>query len=98
VAYAFVPVGNNSIQIFNTRNYFQSGRIHLRDTIVGPLRSAVPFAADNAGLTCVMSGGSVDIHNPATQPECVAVKLYGITSGGGVVVIDATKADILSGI
>jgi hypothetical protein len=98
VAYAFVPVGNNTVQIFDTRNYFQSGRIHIRDTIVGPLRSAAPFAADNAGLTCILSGGAVDIHNPATQPECVAVKLYGITSGGGVVVIDATKGDILSGL
>jgi len=98
VAYAFVPVGNNTVQIFNTRNYFQSGRIHIRDTIVGPLRSAAPFAGDNAGLTCIMSGGAVDIHNPATDSACVAVKLYGITSGGGVVVIDATKGDILSGL
>jgi hypothetical protein len=97
LAYAFVPVGGNRIEIYNTRNYFRSGHVQIRDTIVGPVRSALPLGPENAGLTCIMAGGAVDITNPATDDACVVVKLYGISSGGGVVVIDVTKADIFRG-
>ncbi|MEX0856120.1 MAG: hypothetical protein WD056_00995 [Gemmatimonadota bacterium] len=91
-AYAFVPVGNNTIEIYNTRNYFRSGHAQIRDVIVGPVRSALPFPADNAGFTCPLAGGALDL--TAADDECVAVKLYGISSGGGVTVINVTKADI----
>ncbi len=93
-AYAFVPVGNGTIEIYNTRNYFRSGRVHIRDTLVGPVQAVLPFASDNAGKTCPTDGaGAIDL--AGSDDDCVAVKLYGISSGGGVVEVNVTKADIL---
>ena len=92
-AYAFVPVGNHSIEIYNTRNYFRSGRVYVRDTILGPLRSTLPFASDNAGKTCPLVGGAVNLST--ADDDCVVVKLYGVSTGGGVVVVNVTRADIL---
>lgn len=95
-AYAFVPVGNNRVEIYDTRNYFRSGHVHIRDTIVGPVRSTLPFPGDNAGLTCGTDGSGAVIL-AGSDDACVAVKLYGVGSQGGVVVINVTKADILRG-
>jgi hypothetical protein len=95
-AYAFVPVGNNRVEIYDTRNYFRSGHVHIRDTIVGPVRSTLPFPSDNAGLTCGTDGSGAVIL-AGSDDACVAVKLYGVGSQGGVVVINVTKADILRG-
>jgi hypothetical protein len=94
VAYAFVPVGNSTIEIFDTRNYFRSGLVHVRDTIVGPVRSTLPFPGDNDGMTCPTTGaGALDLSG--ADDACVAVKLYGIGTAGGVVVVNVTKEDIL---
>ncbi|MEZ4417440.1 MAG: hypothetical protein R3E10_16925 [Gemmatimonadota bacterium] len=51
--------------------------------------SAVDIFADASGLVPYpVTGGP-------TEDRCVVLKLYGVTSGGGVVVIDVRKGDIL---
>ncbi|HLT09855.1 MAG TPA: hypothetical protein VK028_03495 [Micromonosporaceae bacterium] len=79
---AFVGTGRRTVRIIDTVHFRQVGEIEIRDNIVGPLKSALPFAEDNAGLTCPGS------------PGCVLVKLYGITDSGGVVVVDVREKDI----
>lgn len=82
-ALAFVATPEHTIRILETSHYLPVGEITIRDTIVGPLRSSAPLPGDNAGLACPGS------------PECVAVKIYGVTSAGGVVVIDVRERDIV---
>lgn len=79
---AFVGTGRRTVRIIDTVHFRQVGEIEIRDNIVGPLKSALPFAEDNAGLACPGS------------PACVVVKLYGITDSGGVVVVDVREKDI----
>jgi hypothetical protein len=48
----------------------------------------------------IFLNGNFDTPYPATQPtatddRCIVVKLFGVTSTGGVVVVDVRKADIL---
>ena len=59
---------------------------------------------DQAGNTIgsavqVYSGGDFNSPHPAsggpTEDSCIVVKLVGITSGGGVVVVDVRKSDLL---
>jgi DNA-binding beta-propeller fold protein YncE len=49
---AFVASGAGTIDIIDTQRFTRIGRIHIRDIVTGPLRAAVPFPEDNAGLTC----------------------------------------------
>ena len=69
---AFVA-GDHSIRIYDTVHFHERGVIPLRDNIIGPLRASPPLAGDNAGCA-----GS----------ECIVAKLYGVTDGGAVVVVD----------
>jgi len=79
----FVGQGDNTIRILDTIHFTERGALHIRDNLVGPLRAGPPLPTDNdgAGASC---GGM----------DCVVVKLYGITDGGGVVVIDVLRRDI----
>ena len=49
---AFVGSGANTIDVYDTFHFFQSGHISIKDVISGPLRAVLPFPADNAGFTC----------------------------------------------
>jgi hypothetical protein len=92
-ALAFIPAGNRQIHIVNTLNFNRVGRVHVRDVITGPLRASLPYASDNAGLSCpTLAGGALNL--TTAEDACVAVKLSGISSDGGVVVVDVTKGDI----
>ena len=69
----FVGSGANSIDVYDTFHFFQSGRISIKDVVSGPLRAVLPFPADNAGLTCATVavfdrdgnniGNAVEIYN-----------------------------------
>lgn len=79
---AFVGTNRNTISVFSTTHPKLVGEIEIRDRIVGPLRSSIPLPGDNAGRSC------------PGDPDCVVVKLYGITSVGGVVVVDVRERDL----
>ena len=49
---AFVGSGDKTIEIIDTFHFFKSGRIFTKDLPAGPLKAVLPFAGDNAGLTC----------------------------------------------
>jgi hypothetical protein len=49
---AFVGTGERTIDIVDTFHFFRSGRVFLKDNIVGPLRAVLPFPGDNAGIQC----------------------------------------------
>lgn len=49
---AFIGTGEGTIDIIDTFHFFRSGRIFIRDNIVGPLKAVLPFSSDNVGLTC----------------------------------------------
>lgn len=81
-ALSFVATPNNSIKIIDTAHFYQRGEIHIRDNVVGPLRTVIPAAAENAGLT-------------PTDPGYIVVKLVGVTSGNNVVIVNVRRRDIL---
>jgi len=92
-ALAFIPVGSRQIHVINTLNFNRIGRVHVRDVVAGPLRASLPYASDNAGLSCpTLASGALNL--TTAEDACVAVKLSGISTDGGVVVIDVTKGDI----
>jgi len=80
---AFVGQADNTIRILDTVHFTARGTLHIRDNLVGPLRAGPPLPTDNGG-----AGAS------CTGMDCIVVKLYGITDGGGVVVIDVRRRDI----
>ena len=52
---AFVGTGEHTVDIFDTQEFFRSGRLFIRDVIQGPLKAVLPFPEDNVGLTCTMA-------------------------------------------
>ncbi|MBI4408367.1 MAG: hypothetical protein HY561_01585 [Gemmatimonadetes bacterium] len=85
---AFIGTGNQSVKIVDTIHFFAVEELLIRDTVVGPLRASPAMAFDRAreaaaGLTCPGS------------PQCTAVKLFGVTSAGGVVVINVKEKDLV---
>ncbi len=82
--YAFVGSSVNSVKVIDTTHFLERAEIPIKDNIVGPLRASGPLAGDNSGLSC---GSSPD-------PACVVAKIYGITSGGGVVIVNILAADL----
>ncbi|MFO7894068.1 MAG: hypothetical protein R6U63_10050 [Longimicrobiales bacterium] len=79
---AFTGTSEHSIDVVNTFHFNQITNLVIRDNIVGPLRAGPPLATDNVGLTC------------PTDLDCVVVKLYGITSAGGVVIVNVRRRDL----
>jgi hypothetical protein len=90
VGVAFTGTSEHSIDIVNTFHFNQVGTLTIRDNIVGPLRAGPPLAADNGGLgaTCVTSVAAAD------KGDCIVAKLYGITSAGGVVIVNVRFRDL----
>jgi hypothetical protein len=70
---AFIGSGGNSIDVYDTFHFFQSGGVSIKGVINGALRAVLPFPADNAGLTCATVavfdrdgnniGNAVEIYN-----------------------------------
>ncbi|MFW6330360.1 MAG: hypothetical protein ACOC3J_01410 [Gemmatimonadota bacterium] len=79
---AFTGTSEHSIDVVNTFHFNQVNKLVIRDDVVGPLRAGPPLATDNAGLTC------------PTDLDCVVAKLYGITSAGGVVIVNVRRRDL----
>lgn len=81
---AFVGQADHTIRILDTTHFAERGQIHIRDVIVGPLRAAPPLPTDNDGQGSACAG-----------QDCVVLKLYAITDGGGVVVVDVKRRDFI---
>lgn len=81
-ALAFAGTGTSGIKGFDTSHYHERANIAIRDNIIGQLKASLPFPSDNAGKTC------------PGDPSCVVIKLYGVTSTGGVVVVNVREMDI----
>ncbi|HUP89447.1 MAG TPA: hypothetical protein VM100_08855 [Longimicrobiales bacterium] len=77
---AFIATVTRTIKIVDTFNFRERGEILIRDNIVGPLRVALPLAAENVGLV--------------GTPDEIAVKLYGVTGAGKAVIINVRTRDI----
>lgn len=100
---AFIGTGDGTVDIIDTVHFFRTGRVFIRDVVVGPLRTSLPFVQDNAGLSCGdrTASGAIRLYadangqviNTNNDDECVVAKVFGVTSAGGVVVVDVTKAD-----
>ncbi|MBI4537906.1 MAG: hypothetical protein HY704_00170 [Gemmatimonadetes bacterium] len=111
---AFFGTGQGTIDVVDTFHFRRFGRLFIRDVISGPLRAALPFPSDNAGLQCsdkvtvtnrtgAVIGQALAIFDDAdglvpdtnNDDRCIVLKLYGVTTAGGVVVVDVRKVDIL---
>jgi hypothetical protein len=79
---SFVGTDDHTIRIIGTDHFLPRGEIAIRDRITGPLRAAEPLPQDNQGMTC------------PGNPACVVLKLYGVTSAGGVVMVPVRARDI----
>lgn len=77
----FTATASGVIEIVDVAHYNNRGRLTTRGTLYGPLRATLPIPGDNAGLTC------------PGDPNCVILKVYGLSSDG-LVVIDVRAADI----
>lgn len=81
-ALAFAGTGTYGIKGFDTSHFHERVDIAIRDNIVGQLKASLPLPGDNAGKTC------------PGDPSCIVVKLYGVTSAGGVVIVDVREMDV----
>lgn len=79
-ALAFIPTSNQTIRILDTTHFNLRGVIHIRDNVIGPLRSALPIDPTQ-GVAC-------------SGPDCKIVKLFGVTATGGVVIVDVYRRDV----
>jgi hypothetical protein len=82
---SFVGQADHTVRILDTAHFTERGQIHIRDNIAGPLRAGPPLPTDNGGTGAACVG-----------QDCVVVKLYAVTDGGGVVVVDVRRRDILT--
>ncbi len=80
-SYSFIGTDRSTVKIIDTVHFLEVGEIAIRDDIVGPLRATRALPADNAGLA------------PGSSNYVIA-KLYGVTSAGGVVVVNIRIRDI----
>ncbi len=88
---AFTATSENSIDVVNTYHFNRVNSLLIRDNIVGPLRSGPPLDSDNNGQggQCVALAAT-----EAARKDCIVVKLYGVTSAGGVVVVNVRRRDL----
>lgn len=75
---AFVGTSRSSIQVIETTHYQVVGEIPVRAGIAGPLRAGPPLPGQTACPADWAQGA----------PGCVVTRLYGVTAGGGVVIVD----------
>lgn len=82
-ALSFVATPTNSIKIIDTVHFFERGNVPIRDNVVGPLRATLPFPGENGALL-------------STDPNFIVVKLFGVTTGGQVVVVNVRNKDLVN--
>jgi DNA-binding beta-propeller fold protein YncE len=82
---SFVGQADHTVRILDTAHFTERGQLHIRDNIVGTLRAGPPLPTDNGGTGAACVG-----------QDCVVVKLYAVTDGGGVVVVDVRRRDMPS--
>jgi hypothetical protein len=82
-ALAFVPTSQRTIKIIDSAHFFQRGEIHIRDNVVGPVRTFMPLLQENAGRT-------------ELDPDYIVVKLIAVTQGSNVVIVDVRRKDIMN--
>ncbi len=88
---AFTGTSAHSIDVVNTFHFNQVSNLMIRDNIVGPLRAGPPLAGDNNGE----GSACVTLHaGTAAKGDCIVAKLYGITSAGGVVIVNVRFRDL----
>lgn len=80
----FTATASGIIEIVDVAHYNNRGRLTTKGNLYGPLRATLPIPGDNAGLVC------------PGDPNCVILKVYGLSSGG-LVVIDLRASDIKPG-
>jgi hypothetical protein len=80
---AFVGQADYTVRILDTTHFTERGQIHIRDRVVGPLRVGPPLPTDNGGLGAACVG-----------EDCVVLKLYAVTDGDGLVIVDVWRRDI----
>lgn len=87
---AFTGTSEHSVDVINTFHFNQVSTLVIRDNIVGPLRAGPPLAADNGGE----AAACVTLHTGSVKGDCIVAKLYGITSAGGVVIVNVRFRDL----
>ena len=80
---AFVGTADNSVRVIHTFHFRGISELAIRDNIIGPLRTSRPLPSDNQGLSC------------PGDPNCVVVKLYGVTDREGVVILNVRAKDLV---
>jgi hypothetical protein len=84
---SFVATPNRTIRIIDTSHFNLRGELPIRDNIGGPVKTTPPIPGDNASLppgACIVA---------PINSACVVLKLYGVTSTGGVVVVNVRRRD-----
>lgn len=87
---AFTGTSNHSIDVVNTFHFNEVNNLVIRDDIVGPLRAGPPLASDNNG----QGAQCVALNTEPAVRDCIVAKLYGITSAGGVVILNVRRRDL----
>jgi hypothetical protein len=86
---SFSATASGVIEIIDVAHYNNRGRLMTKGNLYGPLRASLPLPGDNLDAL----GNPL---NCPTDPYCVVLKLFGLTSSG-MVVIDIRAADIKPG-
>lgn len=81
---SFSATASGVIEVIDVAHYNNRGRFVTKGNLYGSLRASGPLPGDNVGLTC------------PGDPNCVVLKLFGLTTGG-MVVIDVRASDIKPG-
>lgn len=81
---SFSATASGVIEVIDVAHYNNRGRFITKGNLYGSLRATGPLPGDNVGLTC------------PTNPNCVVLKLFGLTSTG-IVVVDVRASDIKPG-
>jgi predicted secreted protein len=79
---AFSATAQHTIKIIDTWHFYERGEIHIRDRVVGPLRTMRPSAAENQGLSVM-------------DPNYIVVKIIAVTEGSNVVIVDVRRKDLV---
>lgn len=83
---AFTATDNGVIEVIDVAHYNNRGRLVSKGNLYGPLRVSGVMPGDNVGLTCTGVRATDD-------PNCVVLKILGVSSTG-LVVIDVQWKDI----
>jgi hypothetical protein len=78
---SFVATSSRTIKIIDTVHFYERGEIHLRENVVGPLRTFLPSESEIQGV-------------PENDPNRILVKVLAVTEGDHIVVINVRRKDL----